>query len=672
MVRQLVSTLHIGTAAAVTVSLLLTLAGRCSAQERATLHARGGGVYRMAFSPDGKLLAVPEGHRAVVLWDVATAKPRQILEPAHKPGKGHLGSVTQLAFTPDGKTLIAAHTGWGEGGSKFAYSVVKYWEVATGQERLSFILEGGGANIALSPDGRILVTVHGYPNKTAKVWDLSTRKRIASLQLLVSRDIRTAAVTQDGKLLALGGGPGEVRLFELPSGKPRGNFEMNSGGVKYLTFSPDGRVLAVGAFGLTPYSSSGEWSRFWDVAAGKKIDVGRWLTDIGRGPCFSPDSKVFAAAADDLYLWSLPGRARLARLKSRDKSMGSLIVFSPDGRLMATGSTNGTIHLWDVPPLQPKVGIRYRMTLKIPGQSGSWDRGVRGIAFTPDGKMAAFATGARDLKVWDVGMGKEIASLEGHRNGVTGVAFSPDGKTVATAAANEPVRLWDLASRKVHIRLEGCAEGSRFVTFAPDGKTVATADGDHAIRLWDPASGKLLAALRGEAQYLTALAFSPDGKTLACVARKGGVALWGLAARKVRATLQGPDYSVISLAWTPDSKMLATVDGKGRLNKGVVLWDAALGKERKRLEVDVRRGRGATLMAPLHAVTFAPDGQTLAVVGSGGWVQLWDIGAGRLVAELEGQTQILKSVTFSADGRVLACGGNDGTVRLWDLPAPKP
>jgi WD40 repeat protein len=662
MVRQLVFALRIGTAAAVTAVLLLALTGRSSAQERATLHTVGGGVYRMAFSPDGMLLAVPENSGAIVLWDVMTGKPRHVL-------KGPANPATQLAFVPGGKTLIAVH---GKKGKAGPVSVVKHWEVATGQERLSFILEDTGTNRALSADGRILVTVHGYPNKTAKVWDLSTRKQIASLQLLVSRDISAAAVTPDGKLVALGGGPGEVRLFELPSGKPRGNFEMNSGGVKYLTFSPDGRVLAVGAFGLTAYSSSGEWSRFWDVAAGKKLDVGRWLTDIGSGPCFSPDSKVFAAAADDLYLWSLPGRARLARLKSRDKSMGSLIVFSPDGRLMATGSTNGTIHLWDVPPLQPGVEIRYRLTLKVPRETVTLNRGVSGIAFAPDIKTAAFNTGAREVKLWDVGAGKEVAALGGHRNGVTAVAFSPDGKTVATAASNEPARLWDVASRKVRIQLEGCAEGSRCVAFAPDGKTVATADGDHAIRLWDPNSGKLLAELHGQAQHLTALAFSPDGKSLACAARKGGAALWDMATRKVRVTLQGPADSVVSLAWAPDSKVLATVDGKGRNNTGVVLWDAALGKEHKRLEVDVRRGREATLMAPLHAVTFAPDGQTLAVVGSGGWVQLWDIGAGRLVAELEGQTHILKSVTFSADGRVLACGGNDGTVRLWDLPAPKP
>ncbi len=651
MVRYLDARLAKRAVAAIAIGFLFTVATRAAAQERASYQTvGGGGAYRMAFSPDSALLAVAENNGDIVIWDVILGKPRHIL-------KGHTNTVTQLTFASDGITLVAAHT---IGLVKVPASVVKHWDVVTGQEKLSFVLEDGGANRALSADGRILVTVQGHPNRTAKVWDLTTRKEVVALQL-DALDVRTAAVTPDGKLVALGGGAGEVKLFELPSGKPRGGFEMITGGIDWLTFSPDGRVLA--AKGQLPDRPDrfSELCYFWDVTAGKKIEVGWVLKRHGGGACFAPNSKVLAFAMGPVHLWSLPGGARLARLSTRDQSAtGSVVIFSPDGRLVATASSKGTIRIWDVPKLKPGAsGIQPRQLLKIAAEA------ITCVALSPDGRTAAFTTRGREVKLWDVAQGKEVASLGGYRSGVGAVVFSPDGKTLATSALDEPARLWDVAARQVRARLEGCATGSRWVAFSSDGKIVATAEGDDAIRLWDPAGGKLLAELHGEARRLSLLGFSPDGRTLACAAEKGGVALWDMATRKVRAMLQGLTDPVVSLAWSPDGKTLATATESVRGDKGVVLWDATLGQQRRRLEVERH------VMAPLSALAFSPDGQILAVAGSRGWIQLWDVGAGRWVAELEVRRSIL-SMAFSPDGRLLVGGSQDGTVGLWGVPAARP
>ncbi len=651
MVTHAVSTMSSRSVTAVSLGLLLTLGGSTVAQERAKLQLPAGGsaFAVLAFSPDGLLLATSQTGGGLVIWDVAAGRPRHVLQTRGQ-------TVTQLAFTPDGNTLVAIHTQLGDGFP----SAVRRWHVGSGQETSSFLLEGGGANRALSPDGRILVTVQGYPNKTAKVWDLTTRKEIASFNV-DSRDVQAAAIVPDGKLVALGGSGGDVKLFELPTGKLRGEFKLDAR-LERLTFSRDGRLLA--ALPSTPEIGSRCW-HFWDVAAGKEIlPTQRYVTGLA---CFSPDGKVFAVSTNGgVQLWSVPGRARLGRLESRTGKSGGRMLFSPDGRLLAMASGSGTVLLWDVPPFKPGAAeARHRLTTpEIPAAE------VTCLAFSPDSKTAAFPRKGHAVTLWDVGTDKEIATLGDPRSEVAAVAFAPDGKTLATTALKEPARLWDVASRQVRARLEGCAAGSRWVAFAPDGKIVATVECDDAIRLWDAAGGKLLAELRGEARQLTVLAFSPDGKTLACAARNGGVALWDVATRKVRARLQGAADPVVSLAWTPDSKTLATANERERGAHGVVLWDAALGQQRRRLEVNGDRHPILHISA-LHALAFAPDGQTLAVAGRNGWMQLWDVAAGCRLVELQGQTKIL-SVAFSPDGRLLASGGRHGSVRFWDVPKLKP
>ena len=658
MISQRVEARILGIALAVALGMLFASAEKGLAQERARLRADHG-LATLALSHNGKLLAISDDTHTIVLYEVASCQPVHALKAVYKPGKGSLSPAGKLAFTPDGKTLVAVHVGFGEpgGGPAAHYLVVKHWDLASGRERSSYILSSVGFLWDLSADGRILVAVYGrQPSKTAKVWDLTAGKEIATLYL-GSSWLRAAAVSDDGKVAAVGGVGGEVKLFDLPSGKPRGGFKLKKpGGVGSLSFVNDGRLLAA-------YNRKFPKAyQFWDVAAGKEFGLPLQLWQRGF---FLPDGKVVATPHDgEIHLLSVPDGALLGRLKCRQEALGRIMAFRPDGRTVIVGCTNAQILLLTMPQLSPLArDARYRLTLKHPGKMRNLSLEPKQVVFSPDSKTIAFATGASHVKLWDVATGKEVALLGGQRHGIAAVAFSPNGKTLATSAPSEPAQLWDLAARKVRLQLKGCAEGSSFVAYAPDGKTVATAECDHVIRLWDPASGKLLAELRGPDRYLTMLAYSPDGKTLACAANTGGVALWDLATRKVRARLPGPRF--VSLAWTPDSRTLATALARSGLQKELVLWDAVLGKERQRLAV-------RPSLPGLYGLAFAPDGKTLAAVGMGRWMQLWDIGAGRLLAELHGGRAPIRSVAFSPNGRSLACAGLDDTVRLWDLPAAKP
>jgi WD40 repeat protein len=289
---------------------------------------------------------------------------------------------------------------------------------------------------------------------------------------------------------------------------------------------------------------------------------------------------------------------------------------------------------------------------------------VWSVVYSPDGKT--LATGSHDLtiKLWDVSTGKEQTTLKGHGTGVRSVAFSPDGKTLASGIVGSPgatdrIKLWDVATGTERATLmgRGGCDGLGTVAFSPDGKTLATTE-YNPIKLWDVTTNKERAALEGHTGVVSCVAFSPDGKTLASGSLDKTVKLWDLSTGKERATLQGHTKKVMSVAYSPDGKTLASASE----DKIIKLWEVATGKERAFLQ-----GHSDAVTS----VAFSPDGITLASASDDKTIKLWDVASGKDRAFLQGHSDAVRSVTFSPDGKTLASASDDQTVKLWDMPAPK-
>jgi WD40 repeat protein len=386
----------------------------------------------VAFSPDGKLIAVPN-YAGADLLDSATGNKSRSL----KLNKGVPNFASGIAFSPDGRSLVN-----GVRGSAII------WDLATGEVTKRF--EGNSnyvSSLALSADGRFILAEPNDPlieKEKAVLWDTASGKVVQSLTLDSSEGspMRThPEFSPEGKFLLLS----DKRLWDLSTSSVVRNFKQPrlADGSRLLdysfAFSPNGRFLSIGG--------NGNQALLLDTATGQEIR--RFKAPVPPGKSFDMNS----------------------------------VAFSPDARFMLSGSDGGLVHLWEV-----ETGKEIR-TL----QGHEWN--VNAVAFSPDGRLAVSGSYDRTARLWDLTSGTELIRFKGHSGEVLAARFSPDGSMVLTGSSDGTARLWDTRTGQELRRFEGHAGAVHSARFLPDGRLALTGGSDYTARLWDVSSGRELCRL---------------------------------------------------------------------------------------------------------------------------------------------------------------------------------
>jgi WD40 repeat protein len=300
------------------------------------------------------------------------------------------------------------------------------------------------------------------------------------------------------------------------------------------------------------------------------------------------------------------------------------------------------------------------------------------VAFSPDGKILASASWDGTIKLWETKSWRELRTLAGHGWGVYKAVFSPDGKQLASASRDATIKIWDVATGANTRTLIADSLAVKSVAWSPDGRLLASSGNDGVVKLWDAASGRELRVLKhawreGRAGLVSYVLFSPDGKTLAARNWDGTVSIFEVSTGHESHTLALVNEfgGISSLAFSHDGRLVAAADEGTK----VKFWDIGSGQLVRTLVSPPVTG----ITIQIVSLAFSLDGRLLA---SGevriddahreyyGVVKLWNLESGRVEHEAVAHVMDPDSVAFSPDGKLLASGGADGGVKLWD-PALK-
>ena len=363
------------------------------------------------------------------------------------------------------------------------------------------------------------------------------------------------------------------------------------------------------------------------------------------GADFSPDGKILATGSSDntIQLWDL-ATGETIHIFSSDKSGFEEIAFSPDGKTMvAAGGTNKTAHLVDVASGQ---------TVKLlSGHSAA----VVDVAFSPDGKYLVTASVDSTARIWDVATGQTLHVLTGHSDPITRMAVSPDGKYVVTGSADRTARLWDVAAGK-QVRVFEHPKVISAVAYSPDGKYFATGCEDLVVRLWEASTGQMVHEFLG-ADAL-GIEFSPDGRLLLTGGGDRTASLWDLVTGKKTRSFTGHGAAVQTVLFSPDGDQIVTTSNDGLVR----VWS---------LQTALIGIQFSGHNANLKQASFSPDGESIVTAGIDGIAHLWNRQTGESIVTLTGHTDEVRGAVFSPDGTTVLTASADGTARLWNAATGK-
>lgn len=586
--------------------------------------------------------------------------------------KGHTKSITSIAFSKDGKTVVTGSKDrtakiWIFKGSTFVF--VKH---LTGHK-------DSVTSVSISPDGQTIASAS--EDKTVKLWS-QDGKLIRTLQH--PERVAIVSFSPDGQMIAAAGKDEIVQLWNL-DGKETGGKISNYGTIT-MSFSADGQALIFGNKDRTQkfYQPNGKLLKninsscrvggnvssiavspdntqliYVDTYSGISEKIVGEIDYIDKKSCdfnsaqfahsdsitdlaFNPNGKILATASKDkiVKLWNI--KSSITINNSLLNTQINKALFSPNGQIIATNTWDDTVKLW-----RP---------------DGSFLRTIEGdpsvLSFSPDSQ--AIITGGRDdiIKLWAY-KGQEVIWKNEIGSSIASIDLSPDSQIIATVGSDHTVRLWKRDGTPIAVLHKYPVNRNRenqipAVTFSPDSQIIATFGEDNQVKLWKT-DGTLIKTLSGHKQSIEKVIFSNDSRLIATIGDDNFVNLWKHDGTLI-AILTGHPDRVTNVIFSPKNKILTSINSANLRggNSQIRLW----------------LSNGTPLGEPIDdyggkEIYFSPDSDFIASTHQGGSIKLWK-SDGTSMGTLTGHRDTVNDLSFSQDGQRIVSASEDATVRIWN------
>ncbi len=551
----------------------------------------------LAVAPDGTWLVTGTTSGAAQVVDVVTGKPiARLGEEANEEAAriDRDDDVTFATISADGQAIALGN----EAGDIFL------WSRSAEGFSLAGILRGHNERITglhFTRAGNRLLSSSG--DRIVMQWDVVERKSLAALGMPHAEAVESLDLSADGEWAVTACDDGGVRVWDVASAQllseARFDFEVDAydpdnstigeqkrrANASSVGFSPDGRQVVI-----TSSNGKGVWVWDWDSAraarratlipeTGEAEFVKQVATANEQGllwaASFAPDGhRLITIGGNQAELIQLDGRSLM---EFSPHGAVSSVALSPNGKILATGSWDQVVKLWDVETRQ--------VVRKIRGGHGDY---INYVTFSPDGRQLATASDDKTVALWDVAADdQEPIRLVGHTGKIRTVAYSTDGQRVVTASSDRTIRVWNARTGELELKIDDQVHGHRVgvlcAVFSPDGTRIASGGESNLVKVWNATTGEWLFDISGHTAGIASIAYSPDGTRLLTGSLDTTAKLWDAANGKEVFTLAGHQQDITSVQFSKDGSTALTASRDGT----AILWPT----------IDWRQGGAAPLQA---------------------------------------------------------------------------
>ena len=344
-------------------------------------------------------------------------------------------------------------------------------------------------------------------------------------------------------------------------------------------------------------------------------------------------------------------------LLSKNDELSALLGIVKAGKLLKETNGNGSIILRN----QVTCNLRESVySLHEKNRLEGLLYSVNGVNFNLDGTILVSGSSDGTIKLWNVKTGKILITLKGHTKGIACVKFSPDNSILASGSLDGTIKLWNIKDYRETNTIHVNSNGVNDLDFSFDSKTLVSGGRDGSLKLWDVRTGKEIKTLQEASlgkyfpESIFSVNFNPNGSKL-IVGTNFSFKLWNVENGKNLYEKPGSDIRVTA-TFSPNGEIFAIGSGEG----GIHFLRSENGE-------DIQKIEASESSWGVNCIDFSPDGQ---IVASGNWngiIELWNVENGQKIKSFQGHRGNINSIDFSPDGKILASGGEDNSIRFWDI-----